>query len=541
MTEGSTGPQAPESGNVAETTQQPPEQPETAEAGASAYEKDADYPAGVWMARLDRVRRLLPRRLYLSLLGRLSARFGNEWARRNSDDRDNNRGIPPVDERVEWHGVWIAEAFLPSTVSKLVAGVERLGWWDPHGDKTVADIVSAGRSGRGGGWSNLPMLRRRSKHPKFGIGTLDRELPEGVEYVTGGIHLLTSSLTVLVVGFRFDSTVSDALDAAVRRRYRTYHVRLERGGSRMMSPDFQRRDAVRDLERRYVDDCRRWLAERLEGYFGSGDEESKAPATLLLTTKVDVPFERDRDARDWKDDVGLGFAFERWETGIDGLRYAFRSADVGVPVLAGRQSDIFADTDEWRHYGPEPSISGLMTKIEYNLTRLMAVRAIDAILADVQRRLGRLRDSLAELTASPTKRQLSSVQHQLATMSSDVAYITAEMIDLPNQRRWIVRDLPDIKLIDDFGRRPPTEDDKPLKRRLVDWYVDHAREVRDFEAATRGLLVASADISSALENIKLQGFVRWVSVLALIVALVALVVTGVGVAHQFGWLATPAP
>jgi hypothetical protein len=78
---------------------------------------------------------------------------------------------------------------------------------------------------------------------------------------------------------------------------------------------------------------------------------------------------------------------------------------------------------------------------------------------------------------------------------------------------------------------------------LVDSYVEHAREVRGFEAATRELLVAAAQIAGALENVKVQGYVRWVSVLALFVAVLALVVSCVGVAHDLGWLpvATPSP
>ena len=128
-------------------------------------------------------------------------------------------------------------------------------------------------------------------------------------------------------------------------------------------------------------------------------------------------------------------------------------------------------------------------------------------------------------------------------MSSDLTALTSEMLTWPDHRSWVLEDIPDIQAIDDFPNRkaPKSPEEKSLRSRLLDWYVEQAREVRDFEAATRELLVAAAEIAGALENIKLQGFVRLVSVLALLVALAARVVSGVGVAHQLNLFGSPSP
>jgi hypothetical protein len=200
------------------------------------------------MERLTRVRRLLPRRVYYWVDDRLSARLGEQWHWRNSDDNDNDRGIPPSDERITWHGVWIAEAFLPATARALPAGLERLGWWDSFREQSIAEIIAERRSGRGGGWANLPLLRRRTKGWPSVFPSVPKDLPAGVEYVSGHLHFLTPSLTVLIAGFRFDASVSSELDAALRMRYRTYYKRLNgRRGSTVMDPTAQRRDAVRVL------------------------------------------------------------------------------------------------------------------------------------------------------------------------------------------------------------------------------------------------------------------------------------------------------
>jgi hypothetical protein len=112
--------------------------------------KDTDYPAGVWIARVERIRRILPPFVYLWITGRLHARWSDEYAWRNRDDIENDRGIPPPDERIGWHGVWIAESILPSTISALGSGGEKLGWWEPYRDRTISGDVAIGRSGRGG-------------------------------------------------------------------------------------------------------------------------------------------------------------------------------------------------------------------------------------------------------------------------------------------------------------------------------------------------------------------------------------------------------
>jgi hypothetical protein len=309
-----------------------------------------------------------------------------------------------------------------------------------------------------------------------------------------------------------------------------------------MNPMFQRRDVVRSLEKARIAACRTWLAKYVPGYFANGDAKSDAPATLLLTTQLVVPFERSDESRFWAHEAGIDFAFERWETGTEGLRYAFRPRD-GVAVLAGRESDIFANPEEWRRYGHENTIWSLMYVIDSHLSPLMAFQAADAILWDVRRRLGTLRDSLALLASSSSKKQLSSVKAQLGTMSSDLTALTSEMLTWPDHRSWVLHDIPDIKAIDDFPNpdAPKSPDEKSLRSRLLDRYVEQAREVRDFEAAPRGLLVAAAEMAGALENIKLQSFVRWVSVLALLVALVALVVSGVGVAHQLNLIGSTTP
>jgi hypothetical protein len=476
----------------------------------------------------------LPRWVYFWLVSAVSRRVGDEWHWRNTDDRDNERGVPPADEHVRWHALWLAEVYLPSTIGGLIDGIERLGWWESHKDETVRDAVNAGRSGRGGGSVVLPLLHRRTRRGIFRMTSWDRDLPDGVEYVTGHISYLTPSATVLIVGFRFADSLSAEIDQSLRRTYRTFHKRTGWYSSRVMTPDFQRRDAVRAIEKRVMRDARTWVSDRMPGYFAT-DILSAAPATFLVTTQKSLPFVRTKEDHWWMSQAGIEHSWNKWTTGIKDLHLYSRPRDDGPDVLAGRQSDIFSDADYWKTFGHEDVMWSLQYEIDTELGEVFALLALDGVLRDGRRRLGALRDSLAQTSASSSRQQLKSVKAQLGTMSSDLTSLTDEVERWPEDRDFVLRNVPEMTNLGRGG------DAKLLGDRLVDWYAEDGRRVRAFEAATRSLLVATAEIAAALENINLQRFVKWVSVLALIVALVALAVAGAGVAHDLGWLPGPTP
>jgi hypothetical protein len=489
-----------------------------------------DLPSAVWFDRLKRVRPFLPKRTYNWALGRVSDRYGDEWQWANGDDEANDSDAPPDGERLTWHGVWLVEAYLPSSIPALVDGLERFGWQSDR-DESVGDFIAKCRlSPGGGGLMPLPMLRPPAVKGFF-PGSLNRELPPGVELVTGQIHILSHSLTVLISGFKFDDSVSDEVNLALRRRYRTYH-RPTKTGNTIMLPTFQRRDAMHDLEAAKINACREWLKRRAPGYFSSAGSGSSAPATILMTTKVDPLFEH----HDWLHTIGLSYAFEPWETSITGLRYARRSAREGAPVLFGREPDLLA-VPKLNQNG-QPLGWLLRHYIEMELAGLLALMAIEQILIDASRRLGRLRDSIATDNMSSSAKQLASVKGQLGSFNSGIASLASEMQTWAKRPAWTFRELPDLQLVRDPNAEGPPDspDSRPLRQQLLDWQVERAREVGELEASTRSLLIALSEITGALENIRLQNALKWLTLIAICIAAVALVVGVIGAAHDLGWI-----
>ncbi len=484
---------------------------------------------------LDRMRPFLPKRVYNWALVRFDWRFGDDRVWQERDDEHNDAETPPADERLRWHGVWLVEAYLPSSTPALIEGLELFGW-KKEGDETVADFIANCRLNLGSGGSrHLPMLRPPTEMGYFFPGSLKRDLPPGVKLVTGQIQILSYSLTLLILGFRFDESISDEVDATLRRRYKTFTRRSGRRRSVMM-PTFQRRDAMHDLEAAKIGACREWIAARVPGYFAATETGPDMPATALLTTKL-APLFSDAE---WLSPIGLyhGIAYEQWGTPIVGLRYVQRSRKGGAPVLFGRELDLLADArltqngQSWEWLLPY--------YVEMELTEVFGLVAIDAMLTNAAQRLARLRDSIVTKETSSDK-QLESVKRQLRSVNSDIASLTSEITTWSDRVPWLLRDLPVMQVVETLSQRPA--ESKTFRTRSLEWMTRRAREVGDLEAATRSLLIAMSEITGALENIRLQRSMRRLMWLTLFVALVALGVGALGAAHDLGWIgnATSSP
>jgi hypothetical protein len=467
------------------------------------------------------MRPFLPRRVYNWAYWR----FWVDGIERDGDDERNDAETPPADERLSWHAVWLVEAYLPSNIPSLIDGLERFRWYK-KGDESVADWISSCRLNLGsGGWRHLPMLRSPTEKGSFFPDYLKRELPSGVKLVTGQIQIVSYSLTLLIAGFRFDESVSDEVDATLRRRYKTFTRRSGRGRSVMM-PTFQRRDAMHDLEAAKIRACREWLASHVPGYFASTEPGPDMPATALLTTKLAALFS---DAA-WLFPIGLtrGIAYEQWGTPITGLRYAQRSGRDGAPVLFGREPDLLTDArltqqgQSWEWL--------LLHYVEMSLTEVFGLVAIDALLTNAAQRVARLRDSIVTEDTSSEK-QLASVKRQLRSVNSDIASLTSEIDTWTARPPWLFRDVPDMQVVETLSQRPP--DPKPFRTRSMEWVTQRAREVGELETATRDLLIAMSEITGALENLRLQKALKLLAVIAIVISVVALVV---GAAHDLGWM-----
>lgn len=307
-----------------------------------------------------------------------------------------------------------------------------------------------------------------------------------------------------------------------------------------MHTTFQRRDAMHDLEAARIRSCREWLAARVPGYFASTDGGPDTPATALLTTKQDGLF---GDA-EWMRPIGLGHgvAYEQWATPVLGLRYAERSGKENAPLLFGREEELRSDA---RLTQNGQSLEWLLPHyVEMLLTEVLGLTALEALLRNAGQRLAQLRDSIVTKDASSDS-QLASIRRQLRSLNSDIASLTADIDGWSTRPAWIFRNAPEMHVVETLSKQPP--DEKAFRLRSIEWITQLAREVGELESTTRSLLLATSEITSALENIRLQRSVRTltrvlvgIGVVTAILALVA----AVAAAHDLGWIgaaSTPLP
>ena len=137
---------------------------------------------------------------------------------------------------------------------------------------------------------------------------------------------------------------------------------------------------------------------------------------------------------------------------------------------------------------------------------------------------------------------MESVRQQLRSINSDIASLTSEIARWTVRPAWTFRDAPDMRVVETLSKQSPH--DRAYADRSIEWITKRANEVSELESTTRDLLLATSEITSALENIKLQRSVRWLTWILVGIGLVTAIVAGIAAAHDLGWVfaaASPRP
>jgi hypothetical protein len=420
---------------------------------------------------------------------------------------------PPAHEVIEWHLTYIAEAYLPSHVARLTQGLDKANWSEERFEPTR--VVPSMRESPGrGGWTNLGILVPKAHWPGFGVRAAP--LPDGVASVRIALWSVTSSLTVLVAGFEWDSRWADSLDRIAKTDYESALIPTGGGGHTIYSPALLKELEARRLRRNMHRHLSAWLRDHVPGAFA--DLDAHHPALDVVTSAWARPFCGDPPVQtyDYREALGLEAQFPIGSSAsLPAWRLAFPDRrDPDVLTLAARTVEGF-DEKILGIYGGGVSAWGLANHLRNKADSLMCAWASGRLLDRLHAELASGRDRAPTPDESPEAfaKRLSRDVNRILRRGTDAAAFCSDVLERP--REW--GPLRVLLGVDWVMHYPPLTTFE-LRDNWTRWITEQARLVRRLGQEQQSNSSTIAQLTGLAMNIRTQNQVRLLTFFAVLFA-----------------------
>jgi hypothetical protein len=461
---------------------------------------------------------------------------GVRWHREHRDAKENIDGLPPESEEIRHQCVWVVEAYPPSLVKGLAEGLQKHGWAVPtfaHSIDAVAWLDDSRKGLFGGGWLNLGVITS----PESQGGWMQHRvmsLPEGIEYIIGGLYQTLPSVTFAVFQFVLSVDSRDrGVEECLRRQYQSIGERTS-GGYTIHTPENQRIAAVRESRRDLRRSCENWTGSHFPGFFSRTNATTKRgfPTCELITFKEKRGFELGTPEKvpNFLWTIGIESPFGAWQSAeLPGLRFGqaldrMQGDEPWAWILAGRWSEIFSDDEELKGYG-DRTRDGITSRLSMTFGRTPVMLALWAMLNEWAEQLSTQRDKVARLIAPNQLGALLEVQTELGSQQGDLGPILDEVQRLATNEKRFMYDLCEFLPVDE----------RLFKGPLFKWMLENIMAqleiMRAREAAIRQSITIATETIQAITqhklaavNLTLQQTMTWLTFVGIVVAVIALVV-----------------
>ena len=464
------------------------------------------------------------------------------------DPKENAKTCPPDDESIDLCCMWAVEFYTPAHIDTLLAGFRKLGWENKnHSDNRspTSWVQKFRQSSHGNAWSDLGVIYPHGTDNFLSSISLTAPLPPHVQYATGGLFSLTSSLTCIVIGFVFEEDFSTQFDEALRTDRQTYEKSVGRGYTRVFRPEKQKANHICQIRADIAELAAQWFRENLPGLFSSGILEDNLPTCELVTLQKAEPFPiRSKDNTDpsayhylsildmhstfnaWRSENTLGLKFTDSQTRDRGPRYhsilAIRESDIKKEI-ATRESNLkknLATKENINVQIASDNRSGRIRYIDKQIQHLLSRWAIFPLLVGYSQHLNAIRDSFRSKSRQNSVKTLQTLSHHVS-YSVDIAAVTADLISYTQQPSSFSLDLGTFKPCDEHRYEP----DHTLDKALCSAIEERAIWLQKTDQSLRDHLTQYGSLLGAKENVRLQKTIRILTWVILILTLLTVVLS----------------
>ncbi|MEN6082667.1 hypothetical protein [Chromobacterium piscinae] len=454
----------------------------------------------------------------------------------NTADQLENEGCTlPKNECIELASIWVIELYTPSQISRLLDGLKNLGWETNRSESfNISQWLKNARQNHHSGSANLGLV---TPTPKI-TSEHSNKLPYGVHAAFPRLILVTPSITALSIVFYLDSDAAKALDAPMKKYYKTKyklnnsstwwrlaaHVIFNKRinlSKTILDPVSQKQHAVRDEVSRIERGCTEWVRKNLPGIFSADLKKGKTiPTAALLISEEADPSKDSLRSMAALNGLAISSDWDAWVSdSIPTTRLSFpysSNYDEARLMLACRRRDALIN----EQYIHDPTSNwSISYKIDQVMYELFLRWAVLKLIGKFDQQLSELRDQSANTNSSHPIRDLKHLRNLVRTNLYDMELSAYEINKFANSS-WYAHGMPNMRQMES-----PLNSKIELIKSLRQNKIDQAQKIQKESELIKSVLSMSNDISQTITNLKIQRFMVILTFISIGVSIAALYVS----------------
>lgn len=449
-------------------------------------------------------------------------------------------GVPP-EEELRVHMVWVAETYGPATIENLIRGLDALGLFaDSPFAFTPESVQAARRRAWGFAARELPRLTaEKSRLPGSIFGSVQAELPTGVDCIHLQWFSVSPSLSVLVCGFELSAVEARRPHEALAADHPGRWTPLPDGSTSHLAPSHMQGDRFRRALLERLAGPRAWVRARMRGEFAALD--AQAPAAGLVTARLFDPFDPEQTRGNAPEDMWsyrfgaeLNSRTPRLRNTANRSLSISTARDSGDRVLwLGGKLEAIAEgwTDDFSN--PAEDQGRMVTEnAARRIPAPVALHAVACLLDDLYAALARLRDE------PPTRRGRRDPRRQLGAALDQVP----RLVDARHIAEDLAKGAPQQAFVgydgSDFTAPPPRKEapQPSFTRGQFNAIVEGARALDESERRARAAIEVRAGLHASMASIDATRL----AIAAVVLAVVAIAASVIGPMIDANTPTTPA-
>lgn len=447
---------------------------------------------------------------------------------RDRDQKNNEQTRVPEDQELRVGMVWGVELYGPAEIENLYAGLKMLGWRSVGERSSIQSWIQHQRAFGYGGWLNVGyVLDRTDRDRNFMIHNYSK-LPSSVSTLVVRCHQISPSLTGILIGFQLNESTARCYEDELSRDRATILKRGARFTVSHWDPEHQKHESVDEARSRLRRMAGAWFKQNLPGFFCSLQRPEAFPTMELLMVKNGPIF---HDPEKLPEDAFFGWRrltanpmpWDVWSCeDVPGLQLTMsRSRDDadGVHIKVALDESKLIE-DEMKSWGGK-TIRAIAHKIHEELEGLLIHASTIQYLREQSRDI--------KLTRVALKKARSGMRSVMRTLQEIGLYfdrtlgspaITRELVKKSEGAGWYSRDFLKFMMPSRGKNSEPLDLSEEIRSS-----VNHlASRVNEDESAMRAHIEQISSVLSVRESVKAQRRMEWLTVIAVVVAIVALIV-----------------